>query len=258
MNTRANPNPSEISATHPSTGRLFGVGTGPGDPELLTLKAARVLRESPVVAYFCKRGGAGRARTSCLEHITDEHIEEPLVYPVTTELPHDSAEYRERIEAFFDESGRRLAEHLDAGRDVTVLNEGDAFFYGSFMHVFMRLRETYEATVIPGVDSIMACGALLPRPLAMRDDVLTVVPGTMDDEALARSVQSGKAVAIMKVGYNLPRIRGVAERLGLADQAWYVEQASMPGERMMPLSETGNQKAPYFSMILIPGPGERQ
>lgn len=258
MNTPANPNPSETSATHQTTGRLFGVGTGPGDPELLTLKAVRVLRESPVVAYFCKRGGAGRARTSCLEHITEEHIEEPLSYPVTTELPHGSTEYRERIEAFFDESARRLGEHLDAGRDVAVLNEGDAFFYGSFMHVFMRLREHYDTTVIPGVGSIMACGALLPRPLAMRDDVLTVVPGTMDDDALTRSLQSGKAVVIMKVGSNLPRIRGVTERLGLAEQAWYVEQASMPGERMLPLAQTGDHKAPYFSMVLIPGPGERQ
>lgn len=257
MNT-PEPTPNETTAAQPGRGRLFGIGTGPGDPELLTLKAVRVLRESPVVAWFCKRGGAGRARTSCLDYISEAHIEEPLMYPVTTELPHGSTEYRQRIEAFFDEASRRLADHLDTGRDVAVLNEGDAFFYGSFMHVFMRLRANYDATVVPGVGSIMACGALLPRPLAMRDDVLTVVPGTMDDEALTRSLQSGKAVVIMKVGSNLARIRSVAERLGLADQAWYVEQASMPDERMLPLSETGDRKAPYFSTVLIPGPGERQ
>lgn len=243
----------------PSPGKLYGIGTGPGDPELLTLKAVRLVQECPVVSYFCKRGGRGRARASCEAHISEQHIELPLVYPVTTELPHTSAEYHERIENFFDHAAKAVAEQLEAGRSVALLNEGDAFFYGSFMHVFLRLRDRFEITVIPGVNSVMACGALLPRPLIMRDDTLTVIPGTLDDEGLRTSMEaaSARATVIMKVGSNLPRICRIAEELGIAHRAWYVEKASMPEQRVMPLSDVGEARAPYFSMVLIPGPGVR-
>ncbi|RNL61689.1 precorrin-2 C(20)-methyltransferase [Zhongshania marina] len=238
-------------------GHLYGIGVGPGDPELLTLKAVRLLGECPVVAYFCKRGGLGRARNNCAMHLTNEHIELPLVYPVTTELNHKSEEYRLSIEAFFDSAAEAVASELEAGRDVAMLNEGDAFFYGSFMHVFLRLKSRFEITVVPGVNSIMACGALLPQPLVMRDDVLTVIPGTLDDDALEASMSGSKATVIMKVGSNLERIRGVAQRLGMADRAWYVEKASLPDQKVMPLSDVSLASAPYFSMVLIPGSGER-
>lgn len=240
-----------------TTGRLYGIGTGPGDPELLTLKTVRLLAECPVVSYFCKRGSKGRARTSCDAHIHHHHLELALVYPVTTELRHTSAEYHACIEGFFDEAAEAVAEQLQAGKDVAMLNEGDAFFYGSFMHVFLRLKDRFDITVVPGVNSVMACGALLPRPLIMRDDVLTVIPGTLDDASLRASMAGSKATVIMKVGSNLDRICRMAKELGMADRAWYVEKASMPGERVMPLSEVGEGKAPYFSMVLIPGPGVR-
>lgn len=239
-------------------GTLYGIGTGPGDPELLTLKAVRLLQQCPVVAYFCKRGGAGRARTICAAHLTPAHRELPLVYPVTTELPVSSPAYRERIEAFFDASAEQLAQLLAAGESVAVLNEGDPFFYGSFMHLHLRLQARFPATVIPGVGSIMSCGALLPRPLTMRDDVLTVIPGTMNDDALAEHLDPARATVIMKVGSNLPRIRHAVAARGLTERAWYVERADMPGQRVLPLAEVGDDSAPYFSMVLIPGPGLRQ
>lgn len=239
-------------------GHLYGIGVGPGDPELLTLKAVRLLASCPVVAYFCKRGGGGRARSNCEAHLTSAHIELPLTYPVTTELPHQSDEYQRRIEAFFDSAAAAVAAQLDAGRDVALLNEGDAFFYGSFMHVFLRLQDRYDITVVPGVNSIMACGALLPRPLVMRDDVLTVIPGTLDNAALQATLSgSNKATAIMKVGSNLSRIRKLVAELGMAERAWYVEKASLPEQRVLPLAAVDFERAPYFSMVLIPGPGER-
>lgn len=251
-----------LSATGTKTsakpGRLFGIGTGPGDPELLTLKAVRLLGECPVISYFCKRGGRGRARASCAQYIGDQHLELPLVYPVTTELPHTSREYHQQIEAFFDEAAQAVAEQLQAGRDVALLNEGDAFFYGSFMHIFLRLKDRFETTVVPGVNSVMACGALLPRPLVMRDDVLTVIPGTLDDAGLRAALDSQRATVIMKVGSNLGRIVRLAQELGLAERAWYVEKASLPEQRVLCLAEVDEDKAPYFSMVLIPGPGVRQ
>lgn len=240
------------------TGTLYGIGTGPGDPELLTLKAVRLLGQCPVVSYFSKKGGRGRARASCEEHIGEQHLELPLVYPVTTELPHNSVEYQQSIESFFDEAATAVAEHLQAGKDVALLNEGDAFFYGSFMHIFLRLKDRFTVTVVPGVNSIMACGALLPRPLVMRDDVLSVIPGTLDDAGLRASISANRATVIMKVGSNLGRIVAIARELGLGERAWYVEKASMPEQRIMPLAEVAETKAPYFSMVLIPGPGVRQ
>ena len=238
-------------------GHLYGISTGPGDPELITLKAARLLAECPVVAYFCKRTTRGRARDSCEAHITDQHEELPLAYPVTTELPHGSDEYRQRIEDFFEESADAVAQHLKAGRSVAVLNEGDAFFYGSFMHIYLRLKDRFESTVVPGVGAMMAGGALLPHPLMMRDDQLRVIPGTMDEKALRASIDPERATVIMKVGTNLPLIRRIVTDLGIEERAWYVEKASMPEEQVMPLTQAPDGKAPYFSMVLIPGPGVR-
>ncbi|SEO99774.1 precorrin-2 C(20)-methyltransferase [Aquisalimonas asiatica] len=239
-------------------GRFYGIGTGPGDPELITLKAARLIASADVVAYFCKRGKRGNARDIADAHIHGGQREEPMVYPVTTELPHTSQAYRDRIEAFFDASADMLAGHLAAGRSVVVLNEGDPFFYGSFMHVYLRLKDRFPSTIIPGVPSIMSSAALLPTPLTMRDDVLSVVPGTLPDDALHERLSSVDAAVIMKVGSNLDRIVAVLERLGMCQRAWYVERSSMAAEYCCRLPEASVDRAPYFSMIVVPGTGERR
>ncbi|WP_423824024.1 precorrin-2 C(20)-methyltransferase [Salinisphaera sp. SPP-AMP-43] len=237
---------------------LYGVGTGPGDPELMTVKATHALEASAIVAYFCKRSGQGNALTTAKPYLRDSHTLLPMVYPVTTELPHGSAEYRDRIERFFDESAHAVAAHLDAGRSVAVLSEGDPFFYGSFMHLFIRLRDAYDPVVIPGVPAMLAGASQLPRPIAMRDDVLSVVPGTLPDDRLAATLAIAQAAVVMKVGRNLPRIRAALAEAGRAEGAWYVERASMGGrQRVMPLAEAPEGPAPYFSMVLLPGPGER-
>lgn len=236
---------------------LYGVGTGPGDPELMTLKAVRAIEHAPVVAYFCKQSGKGNALATARPWLREDHELLPLAYPITTELPAGSDEYRQRIEAFFDECAETIAGYLNAGRSVAVLSEGDPFFYGSFMHIFLRLRDRHDPVVIPGVPAMLAGAAQLPRPIAMRDDVLTVVPGTLPDRELEAALTAGKAVVVMKVGRNLPRIRAALEAAGAVDRAWYVERASMGEQQVMPLSAAPHQRAPYFSLILIPGPGER-
>lgn len=237
-------------------GTLYGVSTGPGDPELLTLKAVRILRACPVVAYFCKRGTKGNARRTADAALTPEHVELPLVYPVTNELPIADSAYGRSIEAFFDESAERVAEHLMAGRDVAVLNEGDAFFYGSFMHVFLRLRGRFPTRVVPGVTSMLGSAALLPTPLTMRDDMLCVIPGTLEEDALRDALSRADAAVVMKLGHNLPKVRRAVAAAGLAERAWYVERATMEEQRVMPFLEAPDE-APYFSMIVIPGRGER-
>lgn len=241
-----------------NVGVLYGVGTGPGDPELMTVKATRALEAAAVVAYFCKRSGHGNALATAEPYLSERHTLLPMAYPVTTELPHGSAEYRDRIENFFDDSAAQVAAHLEAGRSVAVLSEGDPFFYGSFMHLFIRLRETYDPVVIPGVPAMLAGASQLPRPIAMRDDVLSVVPGTLPDDELASALASAQAVVVMKVGRNLPRIRAALAATGRSEAAWYVERASMGGrQRVMPLTEAPDGPAPYFSLVLLPGPGVR-
>lgn len=250
------PPPPTDRATDRATGTLYGIGTGPGDPELMTLKAVRLLRACPVVAYFTKRGGGGQARRIADPHLPGTQTELPLVYPVTTELPPDSPEYAAAIEGFFDESAARIAQLLDQGVDVAVLNEGDPFFYGSFLHLHLRLAPRHTVVVVPGVPSILGCAAQLPYPLTIRDDVLSIIAGTLDEAALRTAIAAADAAAIIKLGSNLPKVRGVLERLGLVERAWYVERGTMPEQKVMPLAQAPAQ-APYFSMILIPGLGRR-
>ncbi|AWU97400.1 precorrin-2 C(20)-methyltransferase [Azospirillum ramasamyi] len=242
--------------TLPTPGTLFGVGVGPGDPELMTLKAMRIIGACPVVAYFCKRGTRGQARRIADQAIPPDRIELPMVYPVTVELPPTHPDYGRQIEAFFDESAERIAGHLAAGRSVAVLNEGDPFFYGSFMHLFLRLSGRFATEVIPGVTSMVCSASLLPRPLTLRDDVLSVIPGTLDEESLVRALTAADACVVMKLGQNLPKVRRAIAAAGLAERAWYVERASMEEQRFMPFLEAPDV-APYFSQIVIPGEGRR-
>jgi len=239
-------------------GRFYGIGTGPGDPELMTLKAVRLVRACPVVAWFTRKGSPGNAwRTASA--VLDGHrpLELPLVYPVTVELPPDHPEYHRQIEAFFDQSAEQVAEHLQAGRSVAILNEGDPFFYGSFMHLHIRLVHRFPGEVVPGVTSMVASAAQLPVPLMMRDDILSVIPGTLSEPALVQAITAADATVIMKLGSNLPKVRRAVATVGRTGRAWYVERASMEQQRVMPLAEAPAE-APYFSMVVIPGQGGRR
>ena len=205
-------------------GRLIGVGTGPGDPELMTLKAVRALAEADVVAHFSKRGANGNARTIVGEHHRPDWIELPLVYPVTTEIDKDSDDYKTAITGFYEESAAKVAEHLDQGRTVAILSEGDPLFYGSYMHLHVRLAHRYPTEVIPGVTAMSGCWSANGLPIVQGDDVLTVLPGTMSEFELTRRLADTDAAVIMKVGRNLPKIRRALEAAGKLVRAVYVER----------------------------------
>jgi precorrin-2/cobalt-factor-2 C20-methyltransferase len=238
-------------------GRLFGVGIGPGDPELLTVKATRVIAEAPVVAFFAKAGRRGNARGIVDGWLKPSHVELPLYYPMTTESHFDDPPYREALAEFYEGSAAAIADHLAAGRDVALLSEGDPLFYGSFMHLFVRLREHYAVTIVPGVSSI--CGAWGAAGTAMTwgDDSLVVLPATLPLGELTRRLALADAAVIMKIGRNFSRAREALARTGMAERAIYVERATMAGESVMPLCAKGDEAAPYFSMILVPGRGRR-
>lgn len=237
------------------TGRLYGVGVGPGDPELVTVKAARLISAADVVVFHSARHGRSVARRIAEPYLRPGQIEEQLVYPVTTE---DTDDYQGEIDAFYEECARRLAAHLDAGRVVVVLAAGDPFFYGSYMHLHKRLAHRYETEVVPGVTSVSAGAAVLGRPLVERDEVLTVLPGTLPADALAEHLADGDPVAVMKLGRTFPRVREALEKAGRLDEAWYVERATTGGQRTAPLSEVDADGVPYFSLALLPSKGRRR
>ncbi len=239
------------------TGKLFGIGLGPGDPELMTLKAVRLLQAAPVVAYFCKRDLRGHARTIVDAHLRADCEEVRLAYPVTTEIPVHDEGYSACLAPFYEEAAARLAAHLDAGRDVALICEGDPLFYGSFMHLYVRLRARYEVTIVPGVSGMSGCWSAAHLPMSWGDDVLTVLPGTLPFEALRDRLAATDAAVVMKLGSNFPKVRAAVEAAGLMANAIYVERGTMQGEVVMSLAEAPGDKAPYFSVVLIPGMGRR-
>ncbi|MDC6383361.1 precorrin-2 C(20)-methyltransferase [Pseudomonas graminis] len=234
-------------------GRLIGLGVGPGDPELITVKALRLLRESPVVAYFVAKGKKGNAFGIIEGHLQQAQTLMPLVYPVTTEALPVHMSYEQVISDFYDRSSAEVAAHLDAGRDVAVICEGDPMFYGSYMYLHDRLADRYDAEVIPGVCSMLGGASVLGAPLVYRNQSLSVLSGVLSAEELKRKLQDADAAVIMKLGRNLPKVRQVLVETGLADRALYVERATMANQKIVPLAEVDPMSSPYFSLIIVPG-----
>ena len=233
-------------------GRLYGVGLGPGDPSLMTVRAVQVVAEADVVAYHSAPHGRSIARSIVEGHLRPEHLEEPLVYPVTTGTTEHPGGYRGAMEEFYAESAARLAAHLDAGRTVAVVSEGDPLFYGSYMHMHKRLADRYPTEVIPGVTSMSAAAARLGTPLAEGEEVLTVLPGTLGEEELAARLAGTDPAVVMKLGRTFPTVRAAAERAGRLGEVRYAERATMPGERTGRLDEVDPESVPYFSVGVVP------
>lgn len=230
------------------TGTLYGVGVGPGDPSLMTVRAVDLVRGADVVAYHCARHGRSNARAIVARHLGTQ-VEEQLTYPVTTE---DTDDYQGRIDAFYAEAAGRLAAHLDAGRDVVVVAEGDPFFYGSYMHLHKRLADRYPTEVVPGVTSVSAASAALGRPLVERDEVLTVLPGTLPADELAARLADTDAAAVMKLGRTFTGVRAALATSGRLDEACYVERASTQDQRTAALADVDPDSVPYFAVGLVP------
>ena len=248
--------PAPVAA---AAGRLFGVGVGPGDPDLVTVKAARVIAAADVIAYpIAPRAGAtGVARAIAGPHMRAGVREIALTYPITIEPSNHPGGYEAAIVEFYDASAAELATHLDAGRDVVVLCEGDPFFYGSYMYLHERLADRYVTEVVPGVTSFCAAAAAAGTPLVKRDDVLTIMPGTLCEDELATRLRAADAAVVMKLGRTFTRVRDAAEAAGVAQRAVYVERASAADERTAPLRDVDANGVPYMSLVLVPTADER-
>ena len=224
-------------------GTLYGVGVGPGDPELLTLKALRILTSVPVLAWPAPEEGPSLAREIVADHLPGTQREIAIRMPLLpTRFPAADV---------YDKAALEIGEALDAGDDVAVICEGDPFFYGSFMYLFGRLSGGHAIEVVPGVSSLTACAAALGSPLSAKNDVLSVIPGPLDADTMAQRLAEADAAAIIKVGRHLEKIRSVLAQIGLSDNARYIERATMAEQRIVPLADVDDGDAPYFSMILV-------
>ncbi|MGW7490936.1 precorrin-3B C(17)-methyltransferase [Streptomyces sp. NPDC054786] len=218
----------------------------------MTVRAVDVIAGADVIAYHSARHGRSIARSIAAGHLRADHIEEALVYPVTTESTDHPGGYRGALDEFYESAAARLAVHLDAGRTVAVISEGDPLFYGSYQHMHKRLAHRYPTEVIPGVTSISAAAARLGRPLAEADEVLTILPGTLPEEELTARLASTDTAVVMKLGRTFPTVRRAMERSGRLPEAHYVERATMPGERTRKLADIDAETVPYFSVSVVP------
>jgi precorrin-2/cobalt-factor-2 C20-methyltransferase len=234
---------NETAGGKPMKGQLHGVGVGPGDPDLITLKALKVLQAADVIAYPALEEGDSLARAIAAPHIPEGKEEFAIRMPMLVD--------RFPAMEVYDQAAERIGASLEAGKSVAVLCEGDPFFYGSFMYLFGRLAERHPVEVIPGISSLMACAAALSAPLAARNDVLTILPAPLEDAVLEARLAASDSVAIVKVGRHFERVRALLERLGLADEASYVERATMEKQRVLSLRDVNASAVPYFSMILV-------
>ncbi|WP_175485002.1 precorrin-2 C(20)-methyltransferase [Pseudovibrio axinellae] len=224
-------------------GTLYGVGLGPGDPELLTLKAHRLICAAKTIAYPAAVGTPSFARHIASQFIAEGTCEIPIEMPMKVE--------RFPAKEIYDQAAETISKKLAAGEDVVVLCEGDPFVYGSFMYLYERLQGEFPCVVVPGVSSINACSAALGRPLAARNEVITIIPGPLEDEQLERRIEQSDAFVIMKVGRHLPRVKALLDKMGLLGAAGYVERATLPEMVVARLADYPNETAPYFSMIIV-------
>ncbi|MBC6436581.1 MAG: precorrin-2 C(20)-methyltransferase [Rhodobacteraceae bacterium] len=236
-------------------GTIWGVGIGPGDPELMSVRANRLVRGAAHIAFFRKTGRPGRARSIVEGMLRADAIEIAMEYPITTEIAFNDAAYTTCLSEFYTEASSHLRDLALSGVDVVILCEGDPFFYGSFMHLYTRLKGHLSIEVVPAITGMSAAWTATGIPVTWGDDVLTVLTGTMPEAELSRRMGNTDAIVVMKVGRNLPKIRSALEQAGKLDRAWLVECASMAEERAVPVIDANDRVVPYFSIVIVHGRG---
>ncbi|MEO0379727.1 MAG: precorrin-2 C(20)-methyltransferase [Pseudomonadota bacterium] len=238
-------------------GTVYGVGLGPGDPDLLSVRADRLVRSARHIAFFRKAGRPGQARTLANDLIPASATEHALEYPVTTEIPLSDPAYNQALSAFYIECTKRLRTLTDAGEDVVVLCEGDPFFYGSFMHLYTRLKDDVPTRVVPAITGMSGAWTATGAPITWGDDILTVLMGTLDEDTLTRNMGNADALVVMKIGRNIDKVRRALQAAGRYEDAWLIEYATMPGQTVQKLAEAEGKITPYFSIIVVHGQGRR-
>ena len=238
-------------------GMIFGLGLGPGDPDLMSFRAHCVLRDSTHIAFFRKKGRKGHARLIAEGLVRETVNEFPMEYPFTTEIPVTNPKYNEELSRFYADCTDKLKSLSDEGFSVSVLCEGDPLFYGSFMHVYSRLKDTHPVTLVPGITGMSAAWTATRVPITWGDDVLSVVTGTLSETSLIEKMRVSDAIVVMKVGQHLAKVKRALKATGNYEKAWLVQYAAMDQCKVQKLREVEQDKTPYFSIILVHGEGRR-
>ncbi|MCY4153527.1 MAG: precorrin-2 C(20)-methyltransferase [Aestuariivita sp.] len=238
-------------------GRVYGLGIGPGDPDLMTVRAHKILQAARNIAYFRKTGRPGQARTIAANLIPRNAVEIPLEYPITTEIPFSDPRYSAVLSEFYEECTKTILNVIGRNEDVIVLCEGDPLFYGSFIHLYERLKSSSVIEVVPSVTGMSAAWTATGRPISWGNDVLRVLVGTLPEDVLTRHLQNDDAIVIMKIGRNFQKVCRALEMSGRYQSAWLIENASMIDQRVQQLRDVTNSVAPYFSIIVVHGQGRR-
>lgn len=233
-------------------GTLIGVGVGPGDPELLTIKAVKAIQTADVICYHCKPGGTSTAARIAGEYIRPEQRIEVLEYPVTTGSTDHPGGYAGALADFYAEATNRIAAHLASGSTVVVLALGDPMLYSSYQHLHRALADDYPAQVIPGIPSITAAADALALPLSEDKETVTILPGTLDQQELSTQLRMADAAVVMKLGRTFERVRAAMIEAGVAQRAFVVVRASMEDQQIIPLLDAQAEDIPYFSVAVVP------
>jgi precorrin-2/cobalt-factor-2 C20-methyltransferase len=239
------------------TGVIHGVGLGPGAADLMSVRAHRLLSGARHVAYFRKAGRAGRARKTVDGILPQGVIEFAMEYPVTTEISVDHPDYNAALSGFYADCCGHLRALAEQGEDVVVLCEGDPFFYGSFMHLYTRLKDSVPVQVVPAITGMSAAWTATGLPITWGDDVLSVVMATLPEDDLVRHMSSADALVVMKIGRNIDKVRNALRAAGKYDDAWLVECASLGEQTVQKLSQAEGRVTPYFSIVMVHGQGRR-
>ena len=248
--------PEQAKGPDLAKGKVICAGLGPGDPDLMSVKSDRIVRAARHVAYFRKPGRPGMARQIVEGMLRADAVEYPMEYPITTEVPVDSPEYNFQLAQFYDLWAQRLAA-LARTEEVVVLCEGDPFLYGSFQHLWSRLKAQTEVEVVAGIPGMVGCWNRAGLPITWGDDILTVLAGTLPEAELLAQMQSSDALVVMKTGRNLPKVARALAAAGRLEDAVLVERGTMSGERIRPLAGLDAADCPYFAIVLVHGHGRR-
>ena len=238
-------------------GKIYGVGVGPGAVDLLSVRADKLVREAKYIAFFRKAGRAGHARQIASTLLSKDVIELAMEYPITTEIPLSDKRYSEVLSEFYKKYSNMIISLSQTGIDLVILCEGDPFFYGSFMHIYSRVKDKCPVEVVPAITGMSAAWTATDTPITWGDDILTVLMGTLDKTTLENQLQDTNAAIIMKIGRNLPKIKKALERTGRFYDAFIVEYAAMDKQTVQRLSDYNTENAPYFSIIILHGQGRR-
>lgn len=223
-------------------GKLIGLGVGPGDPELMTMRGVRALEKTPAIAFIAAAGRASRAREIAGPYIRPGTRELIVVMPMTQDPEASGRAYTQLVTGIIGELGQ--------GNDVVFLCEGDPLLYGSFAQLMGRLANRFECEVVPGITSLTASAAVAQTPLAMGDEALAILPATLPAKRLSQLLQQADRAVILKVGRHLDKVKEALAGARMLEGAVLVENVTLAQQRIRPLSTATDPQVPYFSLII--------